>query len=40
MESAIEARKQTTSEAVADRPAGAEAAPAPRPEIDGFHLVI
>ena len=40
MESAIEARKQTTSEAVADRPGGVEAAPAPRPEIDGFHLVI
>jgi oxalyl-CoA decarboxylase len=40
MESTIEARKQTTSEAVADRASGADAATAPRQEIDGFHLVI
>ena len=38
MESAIQARKQTTSEAVADRPAGVDTGAAARPEIDGFHL--
>jgi oxalyl-CoA decarboxylase len=40
MQSTIEARKQTTSEAVADRPGGAEACVEAQPEIDGFHLVI